>query len=115
MATLAHAPTGLKQPRSPRHAISARVQIADSVSGRTIVATTSDVSVGGCYVETPVPLDVKSTVRIQLLFNGSAIASYGDVTRSDDGKGMAVKFRGMSTDQKATIKRWLFALNRPDY
>lgn len=36
----------LKQPRPPRHSIRADAQIADSVSGRLIIAKTSDVSLG---------------------------------------------------------------------
>jgi hypothetical protein len=107
--------TDLKQPRPPRHAIRADAQISDSLSGRLIIAETSDVSVGGCYIETSDPLEVRSTVRVQLSFNGSIISAYGDVVRSDKAKGMGLKFRGITSEHVATIKRWLFALDRPDY
>jgi hypothetical protein len=105
----------LKQPRPPRHSIRADAQICDSVSGRVIDAETPDVSLGGCYVETSNPLDAKSTVRIQISYNGSTVSTYGDVVRSDKGKGMGLKFRGIAPEQVAVIKRWLFALDRPDY
>lgn len=105
----------LKQPRPPRHSIRADAQIADSVSGRTIIAETSDVSMGGCYVETCDPLDARSTARIEISYNGSTVTAYGDVVRCDKGKGMGLKFRGIAPEQVAIIKRWLFALDRPDY
>jgi hypothetical protein len=104
-----------KQPRPPRHEIGATAQIVDSVSGRCVNGRTSDVSLGGCYVETPAPLDVRSTIRIQLFFNGSTVTVYGDVVRSDPDKGMGLRFRGIAPDQLAVLNRWLFGLDRPDY
>ncbi len=49
-----------KPPRPTRHAIRANAQIADSVSGQSVSGPTSDVSLAGCFVETPTPLEVKS-------------------------------------------------------
>jgi len=105
----------LKQPRPPRHIIRANAQISDSVSGKLIIGETSDVSLGGCYVECVDPFEARGTVRIQLSYSGSTVSTYGDVVRSDKGKGMGLKFRGIAPEQVAVIKRWLFALDRPDY
>jgi len=104
-----------KRPRPIRHAIRANAQIADSVSGQSVSGPTSDVSLAGCFVETPTPLEVKSIVRINLTHGGATVATYGDVVRSERGKGMGLRFRGTAPDQLAVWKRWLFALDRPEY
>ncbi len=104
-----------KRPRPTRHAIRANAQIADSVSGQAVSGPTSDVSLAGCFVETSTPLEVKSIVRISLTYGGATVATYGDVVRSEPGKGMGLRFRGTAPDQLAVLKRWLFALDRPEY
>ena len=102
-------------PRPTRYGIHADAEIIDSMTGRVILAKTSDVSLGGCYIEAPQPLDVRSTVRVKLFYDGATASAYADVVRADVGKGMGLRFRGIAPEQIAVIKRWLFATDRPDY
>jgi PilZ domain len=100
-----------KQPRSPRYLVRIAVQAMDMLTGRSISGHTSDVSLAGCYIETQQPLDTESSIRIQFSHMGSKATVFGDVVRVD-ADGMAIRFRGTTTDQLAELKKWLFAGDR---
>jgi hypothetical protein len=104
----------LKQPRPPRYPLQATVFITDQLASESINGQTSDVSLAGCYVETTHPPNIKSTVRVQLSHAGTTVTAHGDVVRIDPNKGMGVRFRAIAPDQLAVLKKWLFAVERPD-
>lgn len=103
--------TESKKPRPARYSLRIAVQAVDLLTGRSITGHTSDVSLAGCHIETPQPLDLKSSVRIQFSHMGSKATIFGDVVRAD-ADGMAVRFRGTTPDQLAELKKWLFAGDR---
>jgi hypothetical protein len=103
-----------RKPRNPRSPVAAAAEVFDLQTGQTIAAKTSDLSVGGCYLPTAKPLPVRTAVRLQLSHNGSKITIFGDVVRSEPGKGMALKFRTVEPSQLDILKRWFFSLDRYD-
>lgn len=104
-----------KKPRSPRTPLVASAECVDAQSSRVIRAQTSDVSLSGCYLEMPEPLPIRSALTLKLTYNGSSLSLFADVVRSEKGKGMGVKFRGVEPAQLAALKSWLFAADRPDW
>jgi len=104
-----------RKPRPPRTLLAASAEITDLQSSREVKAQTLDVSVSGCYLEMPDPLPVRAAVRLKLTFNNSSLTVFGDVVRSEKGKGMGVKFRGLEPSQLTTLKGWFFAADRPGF
>ncbi len=104
-----------KKPRPPRLLLVADAEIFDPLSSQLIPARTSDLSIGGCYVEMANPLPVRTAVRLQLTYNETSITLFGDVVRCEPGKGMAVRFRAIEPNQMATLKGWFFSFERPGW
>jgi hypothetical protein len=103
-----------RKPRAPRSSVAVAAEVFDMQTGQSISGKTSDLSVGGCYLETAKPMPLRTAVRLQLSHNASKITVFGDVLRSDPAKGMAIKFRTIEPSQMDILKRWFFSLNRYD-
>jgi hypothetical protein len=88
--------------------VAAEATVVELASGGTNSGKTVNLSIGGCYVVSAKLLATRAAVRVQLTYNGSTITVYGDVVRSEPGKGMAIKFRGLESGAATTLKRWLF-------
>jgi hypothetical protein len=97
-----------RKPRQPRYSVRIAVKIADLLSGRTISGETSNVSLAGCYVHTDHQLDIKAGIRIEFAHMGTSAILYGEVVRADPGRGVGIRFRAVSSDQVAELKKWLF-------
>ena len=94
--------------------MAANAMVVELASGQTISGKTLNLRIGGCYVTAAKPLAIRAAVRIQLTHNGSAITAYGDVVRSEPGKGMAIKFRALESGVASMLKRWFFAAGPED-
>jgi len=103
-----------RKPRAPRAPVAAQAIVVELASGGTISGKTLNLSIGGCYLKATKPLPIRAAVRIQLSNNGSAITVYGDVVRSEPGKGMAMKFRSLEPGAASVLKRWFFAAGPED-
>jgi hypothetical protein len=99
-------------PRTPREALVAEVEVSDLQSGRSVVARTADISMGGCFVETSDPFSLRAAVTVKLTYNEVSLTIFGDIVRSEAGKGMAIRFRALEPNQTATLKGWFFSLDR---
>jgi len=95
--------------------LGAQAEVVDLQSSKSFTAQTLDLSVAGCYLETPNVLPPGSAISLKLTFSGSATTVFGDVVRSEPGKGMGVRFRKMEPPQAAILKGWFFAVDRPDW
>jgi hypothetical protein len=104
-----------RKPRAPREPLVADVEVHDQQSNQTIPGRTSDLSVGGCFVETAEVLPLRAVVRLKLFFNEETLILFGDVLRSDPEKGMAIRFRTLDANQTSVIKGWFFSLDRPGW
>ena len=101
-----------KTPRQIRELLVADAEVLDQHSGTSIKATSSDVSLGGCYLETQQPMPVSTAVQLKMSYNESSLTVFGDVVRCDPGKGMAVRFRALQHNQTAKLKGWFFFASR---
>jgi hypothetical protein len=104
-----------RKPRPPRQPLIADAEVYDQQSNLTIPGRTSDVSMGGCFVETPQVLPPRTVVRLKLFFNEETLILFGDVVRSEPEKGMAIRFRALDANQTSVIKGWFFSLDRPGW
>jgi hypothetical protein len=93
-----------------RHAVSAVAQVVDVGSGSRLNTRASDLSLGGCYIDTMTPLPVGSEIRVGLLHESRVIELDATVIYAHPGLGMGVSFSGATTEQKAEISAWIAEL-----
>jgi hypothetical protein len=104
-----------RKPRAPREPLIADAEVYDQQSNQTIPGRTSDVSIGGCFVETPEVLPLRTVIRLKLFFNEETLTLFGDVVRADPEKGMGIRFRTLDANQISVLKGWFFSLDRPGW
>lgn len=104
-----------KKPRAPRELLVAEAEIFDQQTSQTIPGKTLDLSLGGCFVETSEVLPVRSVVHVKLTYSEESILLFGDVVRSEPGKGVAIRFRALDANQTSVIKAWFFSLDRQNW
>ena len=105
-------PMEANKPRVPREVLTAEAEIFDQQTSQTIPGQTVDVSMGGCFVETAQMLAVHSVVQVKLTYNEESLSIFGDVVRSEPGKGMGIRFRSLDANQTSLLKAWFFSLDR---
>jgi len=77
-----------------------RVTIELQTEGGTtpVFANLTDVSLGGCYVETSTILSPGSKIKLVFSMDDSSLATEGFVARLDPGSGIAVQFRELNRE-----------------
>jgi diguanylate cyclase (GGDEF)-like protein/putative nucleotidyltransferase with HDIG domain len=65
----------------------------------------TDISLGGCYVETSVILAPGSRVKLMFSAEGGTLCAQGAVTRIDPGSGIAVQFQEINREGREQIFR----------
>jgi hypothetical protein len=71
---------------------------------------TTDLSLGGCYIEMPLPLARGTTVRVGLWIKETKIWASGKVVTSNPGFGIGVQFIEMSATEKQVLRDFLRSL-----
>ena len=72
--------------------------VLDSGSGKT-GARISDISMGGCYVDTIAPFREGETIIFYLVQSGGRIKFTGDVSYVLEGFGFGVRFTNLTNEQ----------------
>jgi hypothetical protein len=97
--------------RAPRYQFTTTVELVDLKSRMRVQARTSDLSRGGCYVDTSSPLPVDSTVKIRLTKDDRSFAVEARVVYSLPGMGMGLAFTSADPEQVAVLQRWIGELS----
>jgi hypothetical protein len=74
-------------------------------------ARTSDICVGGCYVDTFCPLPRKTDVKIRISRDGESLEAQAMVVYSKIGMGMGLRFTSLEPDHRAMLDRWIAELS----
>ena len=72
-----------------------------------ITGRASDLSRGGCYVDSVSCLPVGSVVYIRLRHSGATFQSKAMITYSLPGMGMGIAFSNIAEDQIAIVSKWI--------
>jgi len=91
----------------PRYLVSLEIEIREQGSNFSSRGTTTDVSLGGCYVATIFPLAVGSEIEFTLWLHDQAIRGHGSVQTRHPGVGMGIKFNDLSDDVKLVLDHYL--------
>jgi PilZ domain len=91
---------------------SVRVQCSISAElhplGQPVIwSKVSDLSLGGCFVEMPIPLPVHAKIEIALWLGETKLRLRGEVVSTSPGFGMGVRFTSLSPENHEVLRRHL--------
>lgn len=102
------APENRKQLRYP---FSASAEVCEIRSDTRVTGRCSDLSAGGCYVDTLSPFAVGAFVRIQMKRDGRDFEATAVVAYSNAPMGMGLAFTEMKRDHWDVLRSWLAELS----
>jgi PilZ domain len=88
----------------------ASVEITDLQSEKRLSARTKDLSLFGCFVQTPTPLMENTKVGIRMSRNGVNFVAQGKVAYARPDLGMGVAFTSIEPSSLAILDAWLAEL-----
>lgn len=95
--------------RSPRAKCSISVELR-AEGEPTIWGKASDLSVGGCFVEMPIPLKLGSQFEITLWISGTKLKLPAAVASSAPGYGVGIKFGDVKAQDADLLRRFINTL-----
>jgi len=93
--------------QSDRYSLGATAEVKDLGSRNEQILITRDLSAGGCFIKTAVPLPKGSRIRLRIEHAGAEFTAIGRVTDNVSGKGMGVEFIEMEPHDRAILEKWL--------
>lgn len=91
----------------PRHQLTLSVEVVELVSGTRMTGRTTDVSSGGCFMDSLIPLPVGSRIRVFLVKGGQSLHADGMVTYAQAGLGMGIFFTNLIPEHRPLLDAWL--------
>jgi hypothetical protein len=95
---------------TPRSAFTAAVVAVEPKSRTRIDAHTSDLSIGGCYVDTMNPFPAGTELQLRLTTEGKSFDAEAKVAYCQIGVGMGLLFTTAGPGQLSTIEKWFAEL-----
>src|ERR1700675_1414099 len=93
--------------RSPRYRFIADVEIIDAASDAQLKARTSDLSIGGCFLDMLNPSPKGTEIRVTISHAGMTFIAIGRVAFVVPNMGMGVAFTNVDGNQVAVLAKWL--------
>src|ERR1700674_4994130 len=97
--------------RNLRYPFTASVDAVEPKSNAKISGRTSDISLGGCYVDNINPFPVETIIKIRLTKERVTFEADGKVVMSKVGMGMDVAFISVVPQQIRIFQKWLNEVN----
>jgi hypothetical protein len=94
-----------------RFPVTATVEAVELQSKARVTGRTSDLGMGGCYIDTISPLPLNSQVKMRITHEGRSFESKARVAVSSMGMGMGVAFIETEPDQLAILQTWIRELS----
>ncbi len=104
-----HRPQFVEVRKHPRIKCNNSVEI-HAQSGASFWAKIADLSIGGCYIEMPIPLPPGTQVRVGIWIEETKSWADGEVAYSTHGLGTGVKFNNISASDLDRIRQYLQAI-----
>jgi hypothetical protein len=95
-----------RRPRGLRKPFVAPIVITEIISERQTSTCTSDLSVHGCSVLTPTPLNPGVKVRIAIVHADAKVVTFGHIV-SARADGMSIAFDKIEERDQAVLERWI--------
>lgn len=85
----------------------ASVEVTEVTSEARISARTSEISLGGCYVDTLSPFPVDSLVKLRILKDDGVFEAKARVAYAQSSFGMGLQFTDVTPESRAVLRAWL--------
>ena len=81
------------------------IEMQSDDSSGTIFGNLTNISLGGCYIETSAVLSAGTKLKLTFPAEGGQLQAEGSVTRMDLGSGVAVQFKEMNREDRNNMHR----------
>jgi hypothetical protein len=96
------------KPRAVRRcSFVASVEVTELSSGTRLSARTSEVGMGGCYVDAMNPFAIGAQVKLRIVRDQGAFEAKAKVVYCDPSFGMGLSFTEMEREQRVILENWL--------
>lgn len=95
------------QRRDPRYPFIASAELLEENSGSRMSTRISDLSLGGCYVDTINPLPDGTFVHLRIYTETYSFETPATVIYSHANLGMGMKFREVQAKSEEVLRLWL--------
>ncbi len=110
-ASAAREPEFSERRSDARLAFSAAAEVVELRSQARITSRSSDLGLGGCYVDTLTPFPVGTPVKVRLTQANRTFEAQATVIYAHVGMGMGLAFTEVQPDQLATLQDWVRELS----
>jgi len=100
--------------RAPRYPFIADAAVIEIWSDTKLVAKTSDLSIGGCFLDMLNPTPQGTEVRVRISHEDTTFTALGRVVFVLPNMGMGVTFTSVEQDQQAILQKWIANLSRAE-
>jgi hypothetical protein len=97
---------------SPRFPMVAEVEIVEPITQTRLAGQTSEISMGGCYVDVLNPLPPKTVIQICIRRESGSFTSWGRIAYIQEGMGMGVAFFRTLPEQETVLRGWIVEICR---
>lgn len=94
-----------------RHKISLPIEVRDERVKAPTRINATDVSGNGCYIETMMPMQIGTVLRIDVWIDTDRITATAVVRTCDPGVGNGIEFTGLPADGKIKLQKYLDAVD----
>jgi len=105
------APMGRDRRTLPRYSFTATAEALDPQSRGRMSARTSDISRGGCYVDTFCPFPRNAKLKIRIVRDKENVVADAKVAYSQVGMGMGLSFTSVEAAHQQVLDRWIGELS----
>jgi hypothetical protein len=98
--------------RAPRYPIIADAEVTEIASETKLSARTSDLSVGGCFLDMLNPSPEGTEIAVRISHADGTFTARGKVVFVFPNMGMGVMFTSVPASQQAVLEKWLEELSR---
>jgi hypothetical protein len=102
---------GKERRTSPRYPFTATCDAMEPKSHAKIIARTSDLGRGGCYIDTIGPFPPGTTLVVRINRERQSLTIEGKVIFSQAGMGMGLSFTKIEPDQQSILDQWIGELS----
>ncbi len=104
-------PMGRERRICPRYSFTAEAEALDEQSSARMTARTSDISHGGCYVDTFCPFPRNTVVKLRILRDKASLVAQAKVVYSKLGMGMGLCFTALEAANRRILESWIAELS----
>jgi PilZ domain-containing protein len=99
--------------RGFRFSLNAAAEIApESSPSATVTVRATEISLHGCYLETPAPFAELSPVFVKIFYADEYFESKGTVVYVKPAAGMGLEFRELKPHCRIVLQKWILAALR---